>query len=276
MNGKIIAVVNQKGGVGKTTTVFNLGVALANKGNRVLLIDTDPQANLTTYMGWYNPDGLKLTLVDLMKQIITDEPLTVKESILKHQENLDLIPSNLKMSSLEMTLVNVMSREYTLKRCIYDLKKQYDYILIDCSPFLGMITVNVLATSDEVIIPVQSHHLALSGMVQTVSTINQVKKQINSNLSIAGILLTFYDRRTNLSKNVRELLYEEYSKQLNIFDTYIPIAIKTAESSIYGKSILSYDKNNPVAKAYNSLALEVISNDKERHKRQNIAVRWFI
>ena len=273
MNGKIIAVVNQKGGVGKTTTVFNLGVALANKGNKVLLIDTDPQANLTTYMGWYNPDGLKLTLADLMKQIITDEPFTLKEAILKHQENLDLIPSNLKMSSLEMTLVNVMSREYTLKRCIYDLKKQYDYILIDCSPFLGMITVNVLATSDEVIIPVQSHHLALSGMVQTVNTINQVKKQINSNLSIAGILSTFYDRRTNLSKNVRELLYEEYSKQLNIFDTYIPVAIKTAESSIYGKSILSYDKNNPVSKAYNSLALEVISSDKERFKRKNAAVR---
>ena len=136
-----------------------------------------------------------------------------------------------------------------------------------------MITVNALATSDEVIIPVQSHHLALSGMLQTVNTINQVKRQINPDLSISGILLTFYDRRTNLSKNVRELLYEEYSKQLNIFDTYIPIAIKTAESSIYGKSILSYDKNNPVAKAYNSLALEVISNDKERHKRQNIAVR---
>ena len=202
-----------------------------------------------------------------MKQIITDEPFTLKEAILKHQENLDLIPSNLKMSSLEMTLVNVMSREYTLKRCIYDLKKQYDYILIDCSPFLGMITVNVLATSDEVI------HLALSGMVQTVNTINQVKKQINPNLSIAGILSTFYDRRTNLSKNVRELLYEEYSKQLNIFDTYIPVAIKTAESSIYGKSILSYDKNNPVSKAYNSLALEVISSDKERFKRKNAAVR---
>ena len=273
MNGKIIAVVNQKGGVGKTTTVFNLGVALANKGNKVLLVDTDPQANLTTYMGWYNSDGLKLTLADLMKQFINDEPVNVKESILHHQENLDLIPSNLKMSSLEMTLVNVMSREYTLKRCIYDLKKQYDYIIIDCSPFLGMITVNVLATSDEVIVPVQSHHLALSGMLQTVNTVNQVKRQINPELSIAGVLLTFYDRRTKLSKNVKELLLDEYSKQLKIFNTYIPVAIKTAESSIYGKSILSYDKNNPVARAYNSLALEVIGNDKERFKRQNVAIR---
>lgn len=264
MNGKIIAVVNQKGGVGKTTTVFNLGVALVNAGKKVLLVDTDPQGDLTTYMGWYNSDELPLTLADLMEQSMNDKPIYFDKVILHHKERLDLIPANLDLSAMEMSLVNAMSREYTLKRCIYDLKKKYDYILIDCSPSLGMITVNALATSDEVIIPVQSQYLALRGMTQLIQTINKVRRQINPNLSIAGVLLTLFDRRTNLSKNVDEILHSEYGSQLNIFKSKIPIAIKTAESSIYGKSILSYDRKNPVSEAYCSLALEVISNEKER------------
>ena len=185
MNGKIIAVVTQKGGVGKTTTVFNLGVALVNVGKKVLLVDTDPQGDLTTYMEWYNSDELPLTLADLMEQSMNDKPIYFDKAILHHKERLDLIPANLDLSAMEMSLVNAMSREYTLQRCIYDLKKRYDYILIDCSPSLGMITVNALATSDEVIIPVQSQYLALRVMTQLIQTINKVRRQINPNLSIA-------------------------------------------------------------------------------------------
>ena len=158
---KVIAITNQKGGVGKTTTTFNLGVALAKQGKKVLLVDVDPQSNLTTYAGWYNSDELKYTLSDLMEQSMNDDEIKTKECILHHKENVDLIPSSLNLSALENSLAYAMSREYTLRNCLSVVRNDYDYILLDCQPSLGMLTINALASADSVLIPVQSQYFAL-------------------------------------------------------------------------------------------------------------------
>ena len=174
---EVIAIANQKGGVGKTTTTFNLGVALAHAGKRVLLVDSDPQGDLTTYMGIHDPDNIPVTLSTLMERSIKDEDINSKEAILKHDEGIDLIPSNLELSSMEVSLVNAMSREFTLRNCLSDIKDKYDYVLIDCMPSLGMITINALACADKVIIPVQSEFLAEKGMSHLMNTVLKVRKQ---------------------------------------------------------------------------------------------------
>lgn len=175
---KVIAITNQKGGVGKTTTTFNLGVALAKQGKRVLGVDVDPQSNLTTYAGWYDENELKYTLTDLMEQSMNDEEIKTKESILHHSENVDLIPSNLSLSALENSLTYAMSREYTLRNCLSSIKDDYDYILLDCQPSLGMLTINALASANSIIIPVQSEYFALRGMTDLFKIINKVRRQL--------------------------------------------------------------------------------------------------
>ena len=252
---KVIAITNQKGGVGKTTTTFNLGVALAKQGKKVLVVDVDPQSNLTTYAGWYNEnDDLKYTLSDLMEQSMNDEEIKTRECILHHKENVDLIPSSLNLSALENSLAYAMSREYTLRNCLSSIKDDYDYILLDCQPSLGMLTINALASANSVIIPVQSQYFALRGMTDLFKIINKVRRQINPTLKIDGALLTLVDRRTNLSKEIEKQIKENYGSILKLYDTQIPIAIKTAESTQQGESIFSYDKNGTVAEAYSSFA----------------------
>ena len=269
MNCQVIAVANQKGGVGKTTTTFNLGVALAHSGRRVLLIDADPQGDLTTYMGWHNADNIPITLSTLMGRTMNDMDVNPTEAVLHHDEGVDLIPTNLELASMEVSLVNAMSREYTLRNSISELKDKYDFILIDCMPSLGMITINALASADKVIIPVQSEFLAAKGMSHLMNTILKVKKQINPKLDIAGILLTIVDGRRNLSKEISDELRETYGKVFKLYDTQIPRAVKAAESSRMGESIISYDKDSKVAQSYIELAKEVLKDEREKQKTRN-------
>ena len=262
---KVIAIANQKGGVGKTTPTFNLGVALKNQGKRVLVVDADPQGDLTTYMG-YNESELKTTLAQLMESVIYDSQLDTKQAILNNAEGIDLIPSDLDLSATEAMLVNAMSREVTLRTILNNVKKDYDYVLIDCMPSLGMLTINALSCSDKVVIPVQDHFLAAKGMGHLLKTVSRVKRTINPNLEVGGILLTLVNKRTNLSKETIQDLKETYGRAIKLYDTQIPLAVKTAESTSRGKSIFKYDKNSKVATAYEDFAKEVLEDDRQRQK----------
>ena len=266
---EVIAIANQKGGVGKTTTTFNLGVALAHAGKRVLLVDSDPQGDLTTYMGIHDPDNIPVTLSTLMERSIKDEDINSKEAILKHDEGIDLIPSNLELSSMEVSLVNAMSREFTLRNCLSDIKDKYDYVLIDCMPSLGMITINALSCADKVIIPVQSEFLAAKGMSHLMNTVLKVRKQINPNLKVGGILLTMVDGRTNLSKDIANELRSTYGTVFKLYDNQIPRGVKAAESSRMGESVLSYDSSSKVAQSYIDFAKEVLDYERKEKTRNS-------
>ncbi len=256
-NCRIIALANQKGGTGKTTTTVNLGVGLARQGKRVLLVDADPQGGLTTCLGWQNQDDLTTTLATLMEQAIRDDPVEVQNALLHHQEGVDLLPSNIELSAMEIALVTAMSREFTLKEVLSQVRNQYDYILIDCMPSLGMVTINALAAADSVIIPVQAHYLPAKGMTQLLRTVGRVKRQINPNLQVDGVLLTLVDNRTNLARQTAETLRNNYGNVLRIYQSRIPLAVKAAEVSAAGKSIYDYDPSSKVAGAYESFTKEV-------------------
>lgn len=197
---KVISVANQKGGVAKSTTTLNLGVGLVKQGKRVLLIDADPQGSLTASLGYVEPDDIGTTLATIMMNIINDEEIGEEEGILHHKEQIDLLPANIELSALEVTMSNVMSRERIMKEYIDTMRSRYDYILIDCMPSLGMMTINALVASDTVLIPVQAAYLPVKGLQQLIRTISMVKKRLNRKLTIHGILLTMVDFRTNYAK----------------------------------------------------------------------------
>lgn len=194
---RVIVIGNQKGGVGKTTTTSNLGIGLAKQGKRVLLIDADAQGSLTASLGFQEPDKLDVSLATVMANIINEEDMEPDYGILKHDEGVDLMPGNIELSGLEVSLVNVLSRELVLRTYIEQQKDRYDYILIDCMPSLGMITINAFTCADSILIPVQAAYLPVKGLEQLIKTIGKVKRQINPKLEIDGILLTMVDNRTN-------------------------------------------------------------------------------
>ena len=249
-NCKVIALTNQKGGVGKTTTAVNLGVTLAQQGKKVLLIDADAQANLTMSLGYSRPDDLPNTLSTIMQDIIDDKSVDVSKSILHHGEGVDLLPSNIELSGLEVRLINAISRESVLKTCINEVKKNYDTVLIDCMPSLGMLTINALAEADSVVIPTQPHYLSAKGLELLLRSVSKVKRQINPHLRIDGILMTMVMPRTNISKEITATVKSAYGQRIKVFDAQIPHSIRAVEATAEGKSIFAYDKGGKVAAAY--------------------------
>lgn len=270
---KVITIANQKGGVGKTTTTVNLGIGLANEGKRVLLIDCDPQGDLTTSLGWTKADELQTTLATKMLGIMKNEKLSPEDGILHHKEHVDLLPSNIELESVEVGLISVLEREYVLDTYLKSIKNNYDYVLIDCRPSLGMLTINALTAADSVIIPVQAQYLPLKGMTQLVETINKMKVRINPHLKIDGVLLTLVDERTNLSKVTEETLRNTYGSKLKIFKTTIPRGVKAAEGSTKGESVFTYDKNSKPAIAYKNFTKEVLDNERKEIRSRNSECR---
>ena len=270
---KVITIANQKGGVGKTTTTVNLGIGLANEGKRVLLIDCDPQGDLTTSLGWTKADELQTTLANQMLGIMKNDKLDPQKGILHHKENADLLPSNIELESIEVGLISVLEREYVLDTYLKSIKNNYDYVLIDCRPSLGMLTINALTAADSVIIPVQAQYLPLKGMTQLVETINKMKVRINPHLKIDGVLLTLVDERTNLSKVTEETLRNTYGSKLKIFKTTIPRGVKAAEGSTKGESVFTYDKNSKPAIAYKNFTKEVLDNERKEIRSRNSECR---
>lgn len=266
-NCKVIAITNQKGGVGKTTTTVNLGVGLANEGARVLLVDADPQGSLTVSLGIRNPDELSVSLATVLQRVIEDKPIEEGMGIIQHQEGVDILPSNIELSGLEISLFNTMSREFVLKGYIDGVRRNYDYILIDCMPSLGMMTINSLVAADSVIIPSQPNFLSTKGLNLLMRSIAKIRKQINPRLNIDGILLTMVDSRTNNAKDIISSLRSSMGTNIRVFETEIPHSVRAAECSLAGKSIFSHDRNGKVAAAYEQLTKEVTDIGRETQNR---------
>ena len=254
---KVIAVSNQKGGVSKTTTAVNLGIGLARMGKKVLLLDIDPQGSLTASLGIREPDKLEETLASVISSIMEGGKVEAGSGILTHEEGVQFLPANIDLAATEVSLISTMSREY---KYIETVAPYYDYIIADCMPSLGMLTINALAAADTVLIPLQAQYLSLKGLEQLIATILRIKKRINPALDFEGILMTMVDARTNYAKDIMEMVHENYGRMIPVFENYIPLSVRVAEASAEGKSIFLHDPKGRAAMAYEILTKEVLSH----------------
>jgi len=260
----VYACVNQKGGVGKTVSSTNLAIGLARQGKKVLIVDLDSQASQTVSLGWRQPDELPITIATQLDKIINRKPINPKDGILQHAEGVDLMPSSIELSGLEVRMVNATRREYLLKNYLSQVKEDYDIVVLDCPPTLGMITLNALTAADRVIVPVQPEYLSVVGMTQLFDTVVMVKEDMNPNLKVEGVLITLANMRTNLAKNTLDIIKDAYGGGIKIYQNPIPYSTKVKEASAAGKSIYSYEPNGRAAYAYEQFVKEVERDGNQR------------
>ena len=256
---KVIAIANQKGGVGKTAVASNLGVGLAMNDKRVLVIDADPQGNLTSSLGVDNADELENTLASFIEREINEEPIEPAEYILQNAEGVDIMPCNIKLAGMDYIIMNALSREHLLDAFVSSVRDMYDYILIDCSPSLNLVTINVLTAADSVIIPVEASYLSMAGLQQLLGSIGSTKRKLNRKLTVEGIVINKVNTRTNHEKEIIDKLRESYGSQIKVFDTMIPESVRAKECTAYGISIYRHDPRGKVAKAFEELTKEVLA-----------------
>lgn len=260
MYARTIAIANQKGGTGKTTTAANLGIGLAMRGRRVLLVDANPQGDLSKSLDLREPDAVEVTLASHIKGIVDDNPLDPLGEIVQLGENADLIPAHLRPAEVESKLFIAMNRERILSMLLENYRDRHDYILIDCMPPLVLIPINAFAAAESVLIPVSAEHLPAVGMTALLRTIDRVRRSLNRSLAVEGILLTLVDRRTRMARMVEEELRANYDEHMTVFATKIPCGIAASDATAAGMSIFDFAPESKVAAAYESLCEEVVSN----------------